>query len=123
MRISDALGDHPGLDIAGINVPTFMLAVFGAAAEKLGHAGIEAQRSPQGNPDDRQRGLVGRSIAVPAITVASTAAVMGIRSGDVSVRLSTLSSEHLGEIRNRAAHLVAFQIEEGVDQARAVRCK
>jgi len=77
MRISDALGDHPGLDIAVINVLTFMLVDFGAAADKFGHAGIEAQRSPQGNPDDRQRGLVARSIAVAAITVASTAAAIG----------------------------------------------
>jgi len=48
-KVADALGDRPGVDIAVMNVPT-ILAIFGAAAGKLGHAGIEARRAAQGKP-------------------------------------------------------------------------
>jgi hypothetical protein len=41
MRIGDAIGDRPGVNIAIIDVPA-ILPVFGSAAGKLGHPGIEA---------------------------------------------------------------------------------
>jgi hypothetical protein len=48
-KVADALRDRSGVDIAIMNVPT-ILAIFGAAAGKLGHAGIEARRAAQGKP-------------------------------------------------------------------------
>jgi hypothetical protein len=59
-----------------------------------------------------------RSVDVAAITVAANAAAMGgALRATCRFGLSTLSSEHLCQIGNRAAHLVAFQIEECIDQA------
>jgi hypothetical protein len=42
MRVADAHGDRPGVNVAIINVPA-IFAIFGSAAGKLGHAGIEAR--------------------------------------------------------------------------------
>jgi len=44
MRIADALGNRPDMNIAVINVP----AVMTVAAGEGGHAGIEARDAAQG---------------------------------------------------------------------------
>jgi hypothetical protein len=50
VRISDALGNRPDVNIAVIDVPAVMTVVCGSAAGKLGHAGIEARDAAQGKP-------------------------------------------------------------------------
>jgi hypothetical protein len=49
MRIADAHGDRPGVDVAEINVPA-ILAIFGASAGEGGHPSIEARDVAQGKP-------------------------------------------------------------------------
>jgi hypothetical protein len=39
VRVADALGDRPGVDIAVINLPALMPVVCGSAAGKFGHGG------------------------------------------------------------------------------------
>jgi hypothetical protein len=50
MRIADALGDRPDMNIAVVNVPAVMTVVCGAAAGEFGHSptkrGIEGVGKP-----------------------------------------------------------------------------
>jgi hypothetical protein len=61
VRVADAHGDGPGMNVAVINVPTIW-AVFGATAGKFGHAGIEARAGEPGKQPANSKSLLARAV-------------------------------------------------------------